>query len=169
VNITAEQALGTQEAVLVNRNTFEVPDPSGKKEPIRVVYASFAACIERKANEMQDQLRALKSAPASPSRETALEKALADSMPLLEAHAKHVLGANSDPNDSAVIHAASRALKPAPASQDAAPVEQVGWFITIHGKLHFVPGDTDPRDVHDNGKPVYRALAARSSAKPGEA
>lgn len=36
-----------------SRNAFEVVDPNNPKKTVRVVYESFAACIEREANQLR--------------------------------------------------------------------------------------------------------------------
>lgn len=49
-----------QEGPRVERNTFKIQDPnSDKPKMIEVVFASFAACIEREANDLRDKLEKL--------------------------------------------------------------------------------------------------------------
>jgi len=56
----------------------------------------------------------------------------------------------ADKNLSRAIHAEAA----------LAECRAVGWFTTTNnGALLFQQSDDDPREVHDNGRPVYRALA----------
>lgn len=51
------ERINKQLAPRVERNTFKIQDPnSDKPKMIEVVYASFAACIEREATQLRMQL-----------------------------------------------------------------------------------------------------------------
>lgn len=44
-----------QDAPLVRRSTFFVPDPQNPKKNIEVVFASFASCLEFQINSLREQ------------------------------------------------------------------------------------------------------------------
>ena len=48
-------------APLVERNTFMVVDPNDPKKTIPVVFASFAACIERRARVAENRTNQLEA------------------------------------------------------------------------------------------------------------
>lgn len=45
-----------QDATRTRRSTFRVADPNDQSKTVPVVYASFAACMEREANSKQAEI-----------------------------------------------------------------------------------------------------------------
>ncbi len=59
----ADEPKHLQDAPRTMRNAFIVIDPNDQKKTIKVVYASFAECLEREANDLRAKIAM--SVPAS--------------------------------------------------------------------------------------------------------